>query len=91
MGSGYPVIAILGEYDALPGLSQQAVTEKKSAGKEAGHACGHHLFGTASAAAAIEAKNWMKKQKKQGTIRFYGCPAEEGGSGKVYMVREGSF
>lgn len=90
-GSGYPVIAILGEYDALPGLSQQAVTEKKSAGKAAGHACGHHLFGTASAAAAIEAKNWMKKQKKQGTIRFYGCPAEEGGSGKVYMVREGLF
>ncbi len=90
-GSGYPVIAILGEYDALPGLSQQAVPEKKSANAAAGHACGHHLFGTASSAAAIEAKNWLKKQKKQGTIRFYGCPAEEGGSGKVYMVREGLF
>ncbi|WP_420399157.1 amidohydrolase [Flagellimonas sp.] len=90
-GSGYPVIAILGEYDALPGLSQQAVAEKKSANAAAGHACGHHLFGTASTAAAIEAKNWLKKSKKQGTIRFYGCPAEEGGSGKVYMVREGLF
>ena len=56
-GEGKPVIAILGEYDALPGLSQEAVPEKKSAGKAAGHACGHHLFGTASMAAAIEVKN----------------------------------
>ena len=90
-GNGSPVIAILGEYDALPGLSQLAIPEKKTAGAEAGHACGHHLFGTASAAAAIEAKNWLKSSGTQGTIRFYGCPAEEGGSGKVYMVREGLF
>ncbi|HMB63348.1 MAG TPA: amidohydrolase, partial [Eudoraea sp.] len=90
-GSGSPVIAILGEYDALPGLSQQAVPEKISAGKKAGHACGHHLFGTASAAAAIAVKDWFKGSKAGGTIRFYGCPAEEGGSGKVYMVREGLF
>jgi len=90
-GSGAPVIAILGEYDALPGLSQQAVPEKKPAGGEAGHACGHHLFGTASAAAAIAAKDWLSSGKSGGTIRFYGCPAEEGGSGKVYMVREGLF
>nr|WP_293299627.1 amidohydrolase [Allomuricauda sp.] len=90
-GSGYPVIAILGEYDALPGLSQQAVPEKKSADKAAGHACGHHLFGTASTAAAIAVKDWLQSNKIQGTIRFYGCPAEEGGSGKVYMVREGVF
>lgn len=90
-GEGQPVIAILGEYDALPGLSQEAVAEKKSAGKAAGHACGHHLFGTASTAAAIEVKNWLKTNKKKGTIRFYGCPAEEGGSGKVYLVREGLF
>ncbi|SHG96121.1 amidohydrolase [Flagellimonas flava] len=90
-GSGSPVIAILGEYDALPGLSQQAVAEKKSANKAAGHACGHHLFGTASTAAAIAAKSWLKKNNGKGTIRFYGCPAEEGGSGKVYMVREGLF
>ena len=90
-GKGKPVIAILGEYDALPGLSQQAVPEKISANKEAGHACGHHLFGTASTAAAIAVKNWMKSNNTKGTIRFYGCPAEEGGSGKVYLVREGLF
>ena len=90
-GSGAPVIAILGEYDALPGLSQKAVPEKSSADKEAGHGCGHHLFGTASAAAAIAVKDWMKESNTKGTIRFYGCPAEEGGSGKVYMVRDGLF
>ena len=90
-GSEGPVIAILGEYDALPGLSQQAVSEKKSAGGAAGHACGHHLFGTASAAAAISVKNWLEKTNTKGIIRFYGCPAEEGGSGKVYMTRAGLF
>lgn len=90
-GSGAPIIAILGEYDALPGLSQKAVPEKSSAGQEAGHGCGHHLFGTASAAAAIAVKNWMTAGNTKGTIRFYGCPAEEGGSGKVYMVRNGLF
>jgi len=90
-GSGSPIIAIMGEYDALPGLSQEAVAEKKSAGKAAGHACGHHLFGTASTAAAISVKDWMVANKTKGTIRFYGTPAEEGGSGKVYMVREGLF
>ncbi len=90
-GSGGPVIAILGEFDALPGLSQQAVPEKKSAGAEAGHACGHHLFGTASTAAAIAVKEWLAATKKPGTIRFYGCPAEEGGGAKVYMAREGLF
>lgn len=90
-GSGAPIIAIMGEYDALPGLSQEAVAEKKSAGKVAGHACGHHLFGTASTAAAISVKDWMTANKAKGTIRFYGTPAEEGGSGKVYMVRAGLF
>jgi len=90
-GSGAPVIAVLGEYDALPGLSQEAVPMQKSAGKAAGHACGHHLFGTASTAATIAVKDWMEANKVKGTIRFYGCPAEEGGSGKVYMVREGLF
>ncbi len=90
-GNGAPIIAILGEYDALPGLSQEAVPEKKSAGEEAGHACGHHLFGTASTAAAIAVKDWMVANNTRGTIRFYGTPAEEGGSGKVYMVREGLF
>jgi len=90
-GSGSPVIAIMGEYDALPGLSQKAVAEKESAGSAAGHACGHHLFGTASTAAAIATKEWLEANKSKGTIRFYGTPAEEGGSGKVYMVREGLF
>ncbi len=90
-GSGSPVIGILGEYDALPGLSQQAVPEKQTAGGAAGHACGHHLFGTASTAAAIAVKDWLQQNGNKGTIRFYGCPAEEGGSGKVYMVRAGLF
>lgn len=91
-GSGKPVLAILGEYDALPGVSQAAVAELKPIqDQKAGHACGHHLFGTASAAAAIEVKDWLMANKKSGTIRFYGTPAEEGGSGKVYMVREGLF
>lgn len=90
-GNGSPIIGIMGEYDALPGLSQEAVSVKKSAGKAAGHACGHHLFGTASAAAAIATKEWLVSNKMQGTIRFYGTPAEEGGSGKVFMVREGLF
>jgi aminobenzoyl-glutamate utilization protein B len=91
-GSGKPVIAVLGEFDALPGVSQEAVPELKPiVGQKAGHACGHHLFGTASAAAAIAVKNWLVANKKSGTIKFYGCPAEEGGSGKVYMVRDGFF
>ena len=90
-GSGTPIIGIMGEYDALPGLSQQAVPEKKSAGKTAGHACGHHLFGTASTAATIAVKDWMIASKTKGTIRFYGTPAEEGGGAKVYMSREGLF
>lgn len=91
-GSGKPVVGILGEFDALPGVSQDAVPELKSVeGRPAGHACGHHLFGTASAAAAIAVKNWMISNNKSGTLRFYGTPAEEGGSGKVYMVREGLF
>ncbi|HEX3025241.1 MAG TPA: amidohydrolase [Chitinophagaceae bacterium] len=90
-GSGSPIIAILAEYDALPGLSQQAIPEKLTAGKDAGHGCGHHLFGTASVAAGIEIKKLMEEKKLKGTIRVYGCPAEEGGSGKVYLVRAGLF
>lgn len=91
-GSGKPVIGILAEYDALPGLAQQATPEKNAiAGKAAGHACGHHLFGTASAAAGIEIKKLIEQKKFTGTIKVYGCPAEEGGSGKVYMVRAGLF
>ena len=91
-GSGSPVIGILAEFDALPGLAQQAVPEKAPIeGRTAGHGCGHHLFGTASVAAGIEIKKLLGEQKLSGTIRVYGCPAEEGGSGKVYMVRAGLF
>ena len=91
-GSGQPVIGILAEFDALPGFAQAAVPEKQSLdGKAAGQACGHHLFGTASAAAGIEIKKLLEQKKLSGTIKVYGCPAEEGGSGKVYMVRAGLF
>ena len=91
-GSGKPVIAILGEFDALPGLSQDAVPEQRAlVAGAAGHGCGHHLFGTAAAASAIAVKEWMTANKITGTLRFYGTPAEEGGAGKVYMVRDGLF
>jgi len=91
-GSGKPVIGILGEYDALPGINQDRVPELSPIeGKDGGHACGHNLFGTASAAAAMAAAEWLKATGSEGTIRFYGTPAEEGGSGKVYMVRAGLF
>lgn len=91
-GTGKPVIGILAEYDALPGLAQTASPEKNAIpGKDAGHGCGHHLFGTASVAAGIEIKRLIEAKKLSGTIKVFGCPAEEGGSGKVYMVREGLF
>ena len=91
-GSGSPVIGILAEYDALPGLAQTASPEKNPiAGKNAGHGCGHHLFGTASVGAGIAIKELIAAGKLKGTIKVYGCPAEEGGSGKVYMVRAGLF
>jgi aminobenzoyl-glutamate utilization protein B len=90
-GQGKPVIGIMAEYDALPGLSQDTIPAKRSLGGNSGHACGHHLFGTGSVAAAIAVKEWMKETGQKGTIKLYGCPAEEGGSGKVYMVRAGLF
>ncbi len=91
-GAGVPVIGILGEYDALPGISQDATpTRKPLIESGAGHACGHHLFGTASTAAAIAVKEWLDQSGTQGTVRFYGTPAEEGGAGKVYLVRDGLF
>ena len=91
-GSGKPIIAILAEMDALPGLSQDAKPERKIIKEEMpGHACGHNLFGTGSIAAAVAVKNWLIKTGTTGTIRLYGTPAEEGGSGKVYMVRAGLF
>ena len=91
-GDGGPVIALLAEFDALPGISQSATPYREIAeGKTSGHACGHHLFGTASVAAAIAIKRWLRRSGTAGTIRVYGTPAEEGGSGKVYMVRAGLF
>ncbi|MGH9314054.1 MAG: amidohydrolase [Vicinamibacterales bacterium] len=91
-GSGRPIIGILAEYDALPGLSQDAVPERKErAGTAAGHGCGHSVFGTASAAAAIAVKKAMESGGAKGTIRLYGTPAEETGIGKTYMLRDGLF
>ena len=92
-GSSGPIIGILGEFDALPGLAQSISPFKEvvNNGTGAGHACGHHLFGAASAWAAVSIKEWLETNNIDGRIRFYGTPAEEGGSGKVYMVREGLF
>jgi aminobenzoyl-glutamate utilization protein B len=91
-GSGSPVIGILAEYDALPGISQDNSPNKTTVvNKPNGHACGHHLFGTGSVAAGIAIKKLLESGKLKGTIKVFGCPAEEGGSGKVYMVREGLF
>lgn len=85
-----PVIGLLAEFDALPGLSQAAEpVHKEQPGMESGHGCGHNLFGAASVAAAIATKNWMIAHKVKGEVRVYGSPAEEGGSGKVFLVREG--
>ncbi len=91
-GSGEPVIAILAEYDALPGINQDAVSFRSLVEeKTAGHACGHNLFGAGSIGAAIAIKQWLDANPGAGTLRVYGTPAEEGGAGKVYMVREGLF
>jgi len=91
-GSGKPVIAILAEFDALPGLSQKAspVREERE-GVANGHACGHSIFGTASTTAAMAARYAMAKHNFKGTIRLYGTPAEETGIGKIYMAQAGLF
>ena len=91
-GSGSPAIGILAEYDALPGINQSASAERDPiVGKNAGHACGHHLFGTASVSAGIAIKELIAAGKLKGTIKVFGTPAEEGGSGKVFLVRAGLF
>jgi aminobenzoyl-glutamate utilization protein B len=92
-GSGKPVIGIVGEFDALPGLSQEAQTANHHAIEEGapGHGCGHNLLGTGALAAAVAVKDWMVASGHGGTLRYYGTPAEEGGSGKVYMIRDGLF
>ncbi|MDA0310954.1 MAG: amidohydrolase [Gemmatimonadetes bacterium] len=91
-GSGEPVIAILAEFDALPGITQDRTPERNPIdSKPAGHACGHHLFGTGSTAAALAVRDWMESSGQSGTIRLYGTPAEEGGGGKIYLARGGFF
>ncbi|WP_416830338.1 MAG: amidohydrolase [Erythrobacter sp.] len=91
-GEGGPIIAILAEMDALPGINQSgASTRDPVEGKGAGHACGHNLFGAGSLTAAIAVKKWLEATGTPGRIRLYGTPAEEGGSGKVYMTRAGLF
>lgn len=91
-GSGKPVIAILGEYDALPGLNQDTVPYKKplEEGKN-GHGCQHNLLGAGSLAGVIAVKQYLKNKNINGTIRYYGCPAEEAGAGKTFMVKAGVF
>lgn len=91
-GSGTPVIGLLAEFDALPGLSQDTVPYRKLVKEGApGQGCGHNTFGVASAAAAVSLSKWLAENKHSGTIKVYGTPAEEGGAGKVYMVREDLF
>jgi aminobenzoyl-glutamate utilization protein B len=91
-GQGQPVIGILGEFDALPGLSQGATPVRKPVLADApGHACGHNLLGSGAALAAVALKEYMERNRIPGTLRYYGTPAEEGGDGKVYMIRAGLF
>ncbi len=92
-GEGGPVIAILGEFDALPGLSQEAgvARHRPLPGDGAGHACGHNLLGSGAMLAATAVKDWLAAQGIKGRVRYYGCPAEEGGAAKTFMVRDGVF
>jgi len=91
-GQGSPVIGILGEFDALPGLSQAATPDRSPVTANApGHGCGHNLLGSGSALAAVALKEYIERNHIAGTLRFYGAPAEEGGQGKVYMLRAGLF
>lgn len=92
-GSGRPVIGFLGEYDALSGLNQEAgIAEKKAFNSGApGHGCGHNMLGTASLSAAIGVKKYLEETGKSGTVIYFGCPGEEGGSGKAFMAKGGAF
>ena len=92
-GEGGPVIAFLGEYDALPGLSQEAGVAEPRPVEAAGHGhgCGHNLLGSAALLAATAVKDWLAVHKVPGRVRYYGCPAEEGGAAKAFMVRSGAF
>lgn len=92
-GTGGPVIAILSEYDALPGLSQVAGIDHQQELEEGapGHGCGHNLLGSAAMLAACAVKDWLAATGTAGRVRYYGCPAEEGGAAKAFMVRDGAF
>ena len=92
-GSGKPVIAFLGEFDALPGLSQKADAAERIPANtgSCGHGCGHQLIGTGTLASVIALKDFVKEHNLQGTIRYYGCPAEENAGGKAFLVRDGYF
>ena len=92
-GKGKPVIGILGEYDALFGLNQKAGAYNRESynGGDCGHGCGHNLLGVGSLAAAIAVKDFLEKSKSEGTVIYFGCPAEEGGAGKAFMAKEGAF
>ena len=92
-GSGKPILAFLGEFDALSSLQQKADCTERCPieGKTDGHGCGHHLLGTASVAAVDALKTYMEENHIAGTIRYYGCPAEENAGGKAYLVRDGYF
>ena len=91
-GSGKPVIGFAGEYDALPGLSQVAAPHRQPVKEgEPGHGCGHNLLGTGCLAAAAAVKSWIRENGFRGSIRYYGCPAEEGGGAKTFMARAGVF
>jgi aminobenzoyl-glutamate utilization protein B len=92
-GSGYPVVGFLAEYDALPGLSQESGSAKQAPVEQGGpgHGCGHNLLGTASVGAAMAMKEIMAKHKLDGTVKLFGCPAEETLVGKIYMARDGVF
>lgn len=91
-GKGGPVIAILAEFDALPGLNQAVSPIKESIeGKHGGHGCGHNLFAAGSFGAAVAVKDWIKRTGFKGTVRLYGTPAEENGGGKAYFVQDGLF
>ena len=92
-GNGGPIIAFLGEYDALAGLSQKADVFYQDPIKKGanGHGCGHNLLGSASMQAAVALKEWLKDSNLPGVVRYYGCPAEEGGAAKTFMVRDKIF
>lgn len=92
-GQGGPVIAVLGEYDALPGLSQEAgvAQEQPIVAGGSGHGCGHNMLGAAALLAASSLKEWLEECRIPGRVRYYGCPAEEGGSSKGFMVKGGAF